>query len=112
MPVLMATKLYVGNLPDSAKEKDLRDLFQSFGDVSEVAVLRGYGFVVSPAPHEKLASLKDFEYLARPPVFLSLQHFIKSDDAAAALDALDGSEFMEARLQVEVQLNLSPTRSL
>lgn len=45
----MATKLYVGNLPETAKEKDLRDLFQSFGDVSEVAVLRGYGFVVSLA---------------------------------------------------------------
>ena len=43
----MATKLYVGNVPDVAKEKDLRDLFQSFGDVSEVAVLRGYGFVVN-----------------------------------------------------------------
>ena len=43
----LSTKLYVGNLPDDAKEKDLRELFQSFGDVSEVAVLRGYGFVVS-----------------------------------------------------------------
>ena len=43
----MSTKLYVGNLPEEAKEKDLRDLFQSFGDVSEVAILRGYGFVVS-----------------------------------------------------------------
>ena len=43
----MSTKLYVGNLPEISKEKDIRDLFQSFGDVSEVAVLRGYGFVVS-----------------------------------------------------------------
>lgn len=44
---MATTKLYVGNLPEMAKEKDLRDLFQSFGEVSEVAVLRGYGFVVS-----------------------------------------------------------------
>lgn len=43
----MSTKLYVGNLPDSAKDKDLRELFQAFGEVDEVAVLRGYGFVVS-----------------------------------------------------------------
>lgn len=43
----MATKLYVGNLPDSTKDKDLRELFQAFGEVEEVAVLRGYGFVVS-----------------------------------------------------------------
>lgn len=43
----MSTKLYVGNLPDSAKEKDIRELFQSFGEVEEVAILRGYAFVVS-----------------------------------------------------------------
>lgn len=41
------SKLYVGNLSDSANEKDLRELFQAFGEVEEVAVLRGYGFVVS-----------------------------------------------------------------
>lgn len=46
----LSTKLYVGNVPDSAKEKDLKELFQSFGDVDEVAVLRGYGFVVSQTP--------------------------------------------------------------
>ena len=41
-------KLYVGNLPESAREKDLRDLFQAFGELEEVALLRGYGFIVSP----------------------------------------------------------------
>ena len=40
-------KLYVGNLPDCAKEKDLRELFESFGTVEEVAVMRGYAFIVS-----------------------------------------------------------------
>jgi RNA-binding protein 4 len=45
-----STKLYVGNLPESAREKDLRDLFQSFGEVNEVAVLGGYGFIVSFRP--------------------------------------------------------------
>ena len=44
---MSSTKLYVGNLPDSTKEKDLQELFQSFGEVEEVASLRGYGFVVS-----------------------------------------------------------------
>ncbi len=43
----MSTKLYVGNLPEDTKEKELKDIFQSFGDVTDVAVLRGYGFVVS-----------------------------------------------------------------
>jgi RNA recognition motif-containing protein len=45
----MSTKLYVGNLPDSVKEKDLRELFSSFGEVDEIAVFKGYGFVVSIA---------------------------------------------------------------
>ena len=43
----MATKLYVGNLADSTTEKSLRELFDAFGPVSEVAVLQGFGFVVS-----------------------------------------------------------------
>ena len=43
----MSTKLYVGNLSDSVTDKHLRDLFEAFGGVDEVAVLRGFGFVVS-----------------------------------------------------------------
>lgn len=37
----------MGNIPDGAKEKDIQELFQAFGEVEEVALLRGYGFVVS-----------------------------------------------------------------
>ena len=48
------SKLYVGNLPESTKEKDLRDLFEAFGIVEEVAILRGYGFVVRFAPRSKV----------------------------------------------------------
>lgn len=48
----MTSKLYVGNLPPDTKEKELRDLFGSFGDVEEVAVFNkedgpGFAFVVS-----------------------------------------------------------------
>ncbi len=48
----MSTKLYVGNLPPECKDKELRELFSSFGDVDEVAVFNkddgpGYAFVVS-----------------------------------------------------------------
>ena len=68
------SKLYVGNLPESTKGKDLRDLFESFGTVDEVAILRGYGFV----------------------------HFLKSEDANAALTALDDSEFMGSHIQVQM----------
>ena len=46
-------KIYVGNLPWSATEADLRDLFQQFGTVHSSAVItdretgrsRGFGFI-------------------------------------------------------------------
>ncbi len=46
-------KLYIGNLPWSATEADLRDLFSPFGEVLSAAVItdrdtgrsRGFGFV-------------------------------------------------------------------
>ena len=49
----MSKKLYVGNLPFSATEDEIRDLFSSHGDVHEVALItdrdtgrpRGFGFV-------------------------------------------------------------------
>ena len=54
----MATKLYVGNLAESTTEKSLRELFDAFGSVSEVAVLQGYGFVVSYTHVKKLSWMK------------------------------------------------------
>ena len=49
----MSKKIYVGNLPFSATEQELRDLFSSHGTVDSVAVItdretgraRGFGFV-------------------------------------------------------------------
>jgi len=46
-------KLYVGNLPWTISEDDLRDFFASFGNVTSVAIItdrdtgrsRGFGFV-------------------------------------------------------------------
>ena len=49
----MAKKLYVGNLPYSATEGQLRELFSQVGEISDVAVIsdrysgesKGFGFV-------------------------------------------------------------------
>ncbi len=46
-------RIYVGNLPWSATEEELRDVFSPFGDVQSVAIItdretgrsRGFGFV-------------------------------------------------------------------
>ena len=52
--------IYVGTLPNSVNENDLRELFQAFGQVSTAAVIkdkfsgesRGFGFVEMPNREE------------------------------------------------------------
>lgn len=49
----MPKKIYVGNLPFSASEDQVRDLFSAHGDVTSVAIItdretgrpRGFGFI-------------------------------------------------------------------
>ena len=72
-------KMYVGNLPWSATEADLRDLFQAYGTVHSAAVImdretgrsRGFGFVE-----------------------------MDEQDAEKAMSKLDGSEFGGRSLRV------------
>lgn len=47
----MANKsLYVGNMPYSATESDIRDLFEPFGPIADVRIIgdKGFGFVEIP----------------------------------------------------------------
>lgn len=56
----MTQKLYVGNLPYSATERELEDLFKAHGTVSSVALptdretgqMRGFGFVEMASQEE------------------------------------------------------------
>ncbi len=49
----MAKRIYVGNLPFSATEQEIRELFEQYGDVTTVNLItdretgrpRGFGFV-------------------------------------------------------------------
>lgn len=49
----MSTKVYVGNLPFSFTQKELTDLFSSFGEITEAVIIsdkfsgrsKGFGFV-------------------------------------------------------------------
>ncbi|XHC25567.1 MAG: RNA recognition motif domain-containing protein [Phycisphaerales bacterium] len=53
-------KIYVGNLPFSSSENDVRELFAEHGQVSDVAIImdrdtgrpRGFGFVEMPSDSE------------------------------------------------------------
>jgi RNA recognition motif-containing protein len=70
------TTLYVGNLPFSATEDEVRGLFQEHGQVDSVKIIndretgrpRGFGFVDMPSgdAQKAVASLNGFEMNGRP----------------------------------------------
>ncbi len=69
----MASKLYVGGLPYSTTDQELKELFEAFGTVTSATVImdresgrsKGFGFV----------------------------EFESAEEAQAAIKALDGSDF-------------------
>ncbi len=68
-------KLYVGNLPFSSSEEDVRELFSQFGPVESVNLIqdretgrfRGFGFVEMSAEHadEAMSKLDGSDYGGR-----------------------------------------------
>jgi RNA recognition motif-containing protein len=64
----MSTRLYVGNLPFSATEQDLQDLFASAGPVASVNVMRdmatgrarGFAFVEMGSEEAARKAIADF----------------------------------------------------
>ena len=75
----MSKKLYIGNLPFSATEEEIKELFANHGEVISVSMIndretgrpRGFGFVE-----------------------------MEDDAAAAAIEALDGTDFGGRALRV------------
>ena len=72
----MGRKLYVGNLPYSAAEQDLQELFEKVGPVESVTVMRdmatgqarGFGFVEMATDEDAqnaIAQLNNFQYGGR-----------------------------------------------
>lgn len=59
-------KLYVGNLPYTVAEEDLRDMFAAYGEVSSVNLItdkftgqsKGFGFVEMPSNSEADQAIK------------------------------------------------------
>jgi len=57
--------IYVGNLPHEASEEDLQKMFQAFGQVASVTIIkdkvsgeaRGFGFVEMPSKAEAQAAI-------------------------------------------------------
>jgi cold-inducible RNA-binding protein len=72
--------IYIGNLPFQASEEDIKELFTAFGEVSSVSIIkdkytgqsRGFGFIEMP----------------------------NTNEGQAAIQGLNGKEFMERSLVV------------
>jgi RNA recognition motif-containing protein len=71
----MSTSIYVGNLPYSATEDKIRELFSAYGTVDKVNLIkdretgrmRGFGFVeMSSGGREAIAGLDQRELDGRP----------------------------------------------
>ena len=75
----MAQKLYVGNLPFSITEDQIRDLFSRYGEIHSVNIISD-------------------RQTGRPRGF----GFVEMDNAQEAIDALDGQEFEGRSLKVNV----------
>ena len=79
--------IYVGNLPFSAKEDEIRDVFATYGEVQDVKFImdretgrfRGFGFVQ-----------------------------MEDSGAAAAIEALDGKDFGGRALKVNEARERAP----
>jgi RNA recognition motif-containing protein len=70
----MSTKIYVGNLPFSATEDDVYELFSQYGSVESVKLItdrntgrpRGFGFVeMSEGAREAIEALNEKEFEGR-----------------------------------------------
>ena len=76
----MGRRLYVGNIPFTAGEDDLRDLFAKFGEVESVHVVTDRA-------------------TGRPRGFAFVE-MVNEDDAQKAIGELDQTEFQGRRLAV------------
>ena len=86
----MSSKLYVGNLPFTAQEDDIRDLFATYGEVLSVALI------------------SDRE-TGRPRGFA----FVEMNEAGArsAQEALDGKDFQGRSLRINEAQERAPRPS-
>jgi RNA recognition motif-containing protein len=83
----MSSKLYVGNLPFTAQEDDVRNLFATYGEVLSVALIsdretgrpRGFGFVE-----------------------------MNESGARSAMEALDGKDFQGRNLRINEAQERTP----
>ncbi len=72
-------KMYVGNLPFSSTEEDVRELFSKYGKVESVNLIRD----------RETGRSRGFCFVE-----------MNNEDASKAMDALDGTEFGGRKIRV------------
>lgn len=56
----MATRVYIGRLARDARKRDLERLFKGYGDIREINIKNGYGFVEFKDPRDAEDVVYDF----------------------------------------------------
>ena len=90
----MPKRIYVGNLPFSASETEVRDMFEQYGAVDNVSLIddretgrpRGFGFVEMPNDQEADAAINALNATEMVSTFL----FTLTDRHAFGIAALEG----------------------
>ena len=97
----MGKKLYVGNLPFSATDEALQDIFAQAGTVTSAKIImdrdsgrsKGFGFVEMSSDQEAADAISKFngaDYNGRPMTFLKLARWLPVKAAAAAARGFGG----------------------
>lgn len=53
----MGTRVFIGRLSNSARERDVERFFKGYGKIMEIVLKTGFGFVVSISIFSQLASI-------------------------------------------------------
>ena len=85
----MVKSIYIGNLPFSSSEMEVRELFEQYGTVHSVKLITD-------------------RYTGRPRGFGFIE--MEEEDATAAIQALDGTEFGGRTLRVNEARERQPRR--
>lgn len=56
----MSTRVYIGRLARDARDRDLERLFKSYGEIREINIKSGYGFVEFKDPRDAEDVVYDF----------------------------------------------------
>lgn len=97
----MATKLYVGNLPYSAKEESLKEHFSSAGSVASVKIIidretgrsKGFGFIEMSTDEEAEEAISKFhgqDFDGRPMTVSEAKPMTPNDNRGGARGGFGG----------------------